>query len=952
MSVLKPLLSLSLACTLNLLFAQEFVPDVLPPSPEAASLGEYTDIPAGTYTGIPGIGIPLYQVQYRDVVIPINFTYHASGIKVEEEATCTGLGWSLGVGGVISRSVRVIDDFANETNRKGFLYEGAIPQDTSLTQTILDEFSDGTRDGQSDVFYYSFPGHSGKFVLENGLPLEAHLMSTDKLKIEYDFTQQKWTVWSANGYKFVFGTKEYVRSLSSSISNPNNVPSELSWNGASVEFESDKDIITSWYLDSIFTPLGETFSFEYEGAYDGSGFKYGTRSVVAVSEKLYWGQGCGSVRNYTASQSIVHNIYLKRINYKNGEINFKFSDREDMVVYDLPFGSKVYDKPQKLDSIIIENNNGPVTKYAFHYSYFNSGSNYEGKRLKLDSLQETSGSLSNPPFKFAYNESVALPGKNSYARDYWGFYNAATGNATVNGGKPSLVPTIKYGSTTIQGADRTADEVSSKAGLLSRITYPTGGHTAYTFESNDYLNAQGELEKGGGLRIREIRSHNAIDAELDNIVVYDYKYQDGKLRGFSSGVLMDIPKMIFDRNTDPWNESLGGWVNCVDVIACSYSNTPLGNAAQGATVGYNQVTRLLGQYGQYGRSTFHYINTPDIPGDPPLLNGPSRDHSAGNGLLHKIEQFDLNGFKVREVNNQYDHVTKPDSVRSICVNELGGALFYEFFYDRSEWWRLTGSEEKVFDTSDSTNQKSVHSETDYFYENDTHYQLTKTSTWDSKGNEITTQIFYPDDLTALAPPEMWDENNPNYQHIHTPLIERRVFRNSELVSAVRVNYAYDATRDIVIRDYVETSFKGGPFEQVVDFEEYDDAGNIVQFTGLDGITVSYLWSYDFSIPIAEVTNATYEDIKNAFTPTELQQIQDGVLNNTDLLAKLDQLRNALPNANVVSFIYEPYVGVVSIKDAKGILREYGYDTLQRLQWVKDHQGNKLVEYEYKFQTGN
>ena len=84
---------------------------VTPPSPNAAAFQKYGEIPVSPYTGIPDISIPVYTVQFRDITIPITLSYHASGIKVNEESSQVGLGWAINAGGCISRNIVGLDDF-------------------------------------------------------------------------------------------------------------------------------------------------------------------------------------------------------------------------------------------------------------------------------------------------------------------------------------------------------------------------------------------------------------------------------------------------------------------------------------------------------------------------------------------------------------------------------------------------------------------------------------------------------------------------------------------------------------------------------------------------------------------------------------------------------------------------------------------------------------------------
>ena len=61
------------------------------PSPTAASLGKFGDMPVSLYTGVPDITVPLWTVQGTPLQLRITFQYHASGIRVEEIAGWVGL---------------------------------------------------------------------------------------------------------------------------------------------------------------------------------------------------------------------------------------------------------------------------------------------------------------------------------------------------------------------------------------------------------------------------------------------------------------------------------------------------------------------------------------------------------------------------------------------------------------------------------------------------------------------------------------------------------------------------------------------------------------------------------------------------------------------------------------------------------------------------------------------
>ena len=73
-------------------FAQQSVPENIP-TPNAASLGHYGDIPVSYYTGNPGISIPLYEITVKGVTLPVKLNYDASGVQMNVLPSWTGYNW-------------------------------------------------------------------------------------------------------------------------------------------------------------------------------------------------------------------------------------------------------------------------------------------------------------------------------------------------------------------------------------------------------------------------------------------------------------------------------------------------------------------------------------------------------------------------------------------------------------------------------------------------------------------------------------------------------------------------------------------------------------------------------------------------------------------------------------------------------------------------------------------
>ena len=169
---------------LMVMFSQDptssFPRSAIPPSPDAASLGKYGDIPVSLYTGLTEISIPILQISGRSLHLPVSLSYHAAGIKVDDVAGWTGLGWSLNAGGMISKIPKGIPD--DEAN--GFLmYDVPELSELVFDQTFYEDVATGQRDTESDVYHYNFNGYSGKFFFDRDKNVQ--LIEEVPLKITY-----------------------------------------------------------------------------------------------------------------------------------------------------------------------------------------------------------------------------------------------------------------------------------------------------------------------------------------------------------------------------------------------------------------------------------------------------------------------------------------------------------------------------------------------------------------------------------------------------------------------------------------------------------------------------------------------------------------------------------------------------------------------------------------------
>jgi hypothetical protein len=159
---------------------------IIPPSPEAASLGKYGEVPVGLFTGIPQINVPLYSVKEGNVNVPISLSYHYNGARVTSIASSAGLGWTLNAGGVITRNVRGMPD----ESAKGYFYRDArmspltLPITSSMTSAQYAQYENlayNNTDLEPDLYSYNFLGYSGKFFIDHNRVIRQ--MTSSNIKI-------------------------------------------------------------------------------------------------------------------------------------------------------------------------------------------------------------------------------------------------------------------------------------------------------------------------------------------------------------------------------------------------------------------------------------------------------------------------------------------------------------------------------------------------------------------------------------------------------------------------------------------------------------------------------------------------------------------------------------------------------------------------------------------------
>ncbi len=448
-----------------------------PPSPNAASLGKFGETPVNLGTGIPSVSIPIYEIKSGQIAVPISLSYHAGGIKVEETASWVGLGWALDAGGVVTRVQRGLqDEGASGFKTQGYKVSQFLSTMTATEkETYIQQIENGNVDAEPDIFCYNFAGYSGKFCFGNDGQIFS--IPRNNLKISYVANPDGWEIIAPDGNKYLFTESE--RTVSTPYS---------SSNGGPISDGNPTDAVSSWYLKKVTDIYSNTVDFNYDDIY------YYFKTKAIETKKLLIGTSSTCEHESSSSTYYVNEVYgkrLRRITFTNGDVNFipSIQLREDLGDFSLA-------------KIQIKNSNTLLREFVLSTSYFTNTDN--SKRLRLDAFTEVSGPAEGAKYSFEYN-STPLPGVLSNSQDYWGYYNGATNQEFVS---------YTYSNGTHGGADKEPNSLFTKACVLEKINYPTGGYSQFEFENNTVGSWQPPYSNESSIATLSGSNANAIDADV------------------------------------------------------------------------------------------------------------------------------------------------------------------------------------------------------------------------------------------------------------------------------------------------------------------------------------------------------------------------------------------------------------------------------------------------------
>lgn len=888
------ILYLSLCLSAQQLTINTFLPKLTPTSPEATGLGRFGTYEVNLFTGLPDISIPIFNIEVGELKVPISLSYHSAGVKVSDFASWAGLGWSLQTGGSITRKVMGNPD----ENPAAYLFLDVMNTNrVRLTTEINTNTDDGCDylnhvylkyyDTQPDIFSYSFPGHHGSFLFNQKNSYNAVLIPFEPVKVYWPTQPTPYNLSLAmldeSGIDYKFEKTEFTSS------------------GAGVTL----DAVSTWMLtkmissnkqDTIFFNFTQAPGYRETDSYYNDYVQVSDQITNNIGGQLYYTPDMGTPYHDLAHVNTIQQI-ISEIKFKNGKITFEADASARLDNSGLQNRLR-YVKVYNYDAV--SNTYFLIKTVELFHSYFSGN-----LRLRLDSIQVRGGSSLNQPqtYKFDYNTTIALPDHYSSSRDYWGYYNGR-GNTIPNSTTPFTVPrmTISYlqgststpitiGGTNTQGRD--PDPNYMQAGILLKITYPTGGFTQFEYETNQYQELTDPPQYAGGLRIKSIKSYtNASAAPL----VKTYKYGANE-SGY--GRKNFIPDHNFFATGQSYNYIVrpgqpGNENGAQSIIGATksqsiyFANPTLDmEPYDGSPVVYPVVTEYIGDgTTNAGKTIYQFSDRPDAKTTAVFMNSPVFDsYHFIRGLVKNRSDYRRNsdgsytivkesrrGYQANQFTSTTNGIGLAVFKRTIYQDNFGeveGLANTVPFNEKNSYQfanyeiissdnKLVSDTEILHDQNDAT--KSISTITAYTYDDPTHLGISQMQTTNSKGEILKTVYTYPYNFPTTSPYQPMD-----VAHIWAKVVTETKSNGSTQLLAQTNNYSSFGVPNYQPAN-ISLQIKANTPETRAYFNQYDARGNILEMLKANDIKQSFIWDYGNSQLVAEVTGASKSDI--AYTSFE------------------------------------------------------------------------------------
>ncbi len=643
-------------------------------------------------------------------------------------------------------------------------------------------------------------------------------------------------------------------------------------------------------------------------------------------------------------------------------------------------------RKRKLDKMEILDRNGNLAeRYRFDYYY--------PERVPgiLDKNIDHWGYFNGTALG-AYDTSV--PYQTITAKHYISYYYPADFTMTI--GLANKEPSLDH----------------ARTGMLRTITYPTGRQSNFEYELNSYVDtyAPGNpVMPAGGLRISRIEDDGLNrtfkygenqngGGELKNRITPDsYKYSKvvlSKYKGQSTFSHSTDSTAVISSESDT-DQSASTATTAVPTAVSEagyapslltyYASEPFPNLFYngGSPVFYQYVTEYRNHYPDYmgpapnGKTIYKYSHPNSYSAQYPgtTLIQEVGEPWMGSKLVYREDyKSEANGQFSRVRKESYDYIplkesslawgkayrrilfrdSFSDEIKSNAVQNYQG-----FIHVRSQL--KTGGYKLIKETVETfvNGMTTLVQEKTYNYNNLEHLFVTELKEKNSNGVESVTKLKYPQDLSFASgsPEESARGRLVTNNQLNIPM--QQTFQAGTDASTTRINkisYTIDPSTGNPLPKNLNKGRSNNEEERVV-ITDYNPSGKPVSITTDNAMNTVYVWGYKGEFLIAEIKNASYLEVcKKMGNGSEqtgknvLNNILDKNVPSSSDFSQLNALREQLPEAMVTTYTCKPLVGIQTMTDPAGKKLYYEYDPSDRLKSIKDHNGNVVESYDYRYRN--
>ena len=569
-------------------------------------------------------------------------------------------------------------------------------------------------------------------------------------------------------------------------------------------------------------------------------------------------------------------------------------------------------------------------------------------------------------------------GKCFYCVDLWGYYNGATSSkdliskeiSFVDIGLPSLKRILRGSS------DRKSNFKYAKAGVLNEIIFPTGGSQKCEYEPN-VSTFNSVIDTIGGLRLK-----NIIISDNKSYIKKSYEYDLPIFLGLIRGKDDIKYSPLVEKSCSFFNDQPGNSYSSITYTLkpemLFNSKVIYGNVVENII---NSDNKLLGKI-QYSYNT-SLLDNMDVKCYENILENPiittriwndtrvrlsnvlhnrcfiayKPRHKFGPIAESQIKYYDAKDKLVRKITKDYDNKIlnefKGLNKKKMLNMENGSSIIPYDGREYDQYWR------KNYIIEQCKNNLIKETTTDYLEDNenitiikeykyDDVYNLLKSEKIiQDENNYNQTNYKYTKDIMSPLYNEMKSLNMISY------IVEKEHLNNGLKLLVEKLNYKKVNIKprgSVYLFSDSENIYPNNDTVKQVEYCNYGFKGRLMEMKKIGQPPVVHLWSYFGTKYVAEIINATIEEVEPILMRYFFVNSIDSFfskyqINDYTLLS--GQLHDAFPNSLVSTYIYDSKGNIYIKVNPNKERTYYNYDSFNRIKEIIEDKSRTEYEYNYK-----